>query len=416
MLRADATRELDNDLAATLAIIRTFAETFELRMMGDLLADPTEALDERPEFTALRRAWHLYEEQSTTRLQTEYASGMVNIDARGRIIEVNETALRMLGFDNAGELVGESFTCLLQTGDASVRLAEELSQANSTSTSIQYPLLHAGVETILDLSVSPRTQAYRCTILVNDITARLQLERELRRARDLALMHERQASEFLANMSHELRTPMNGVIGMADLLGDTTLDSQQREIVHLLKHSGEHLLCIINDILDLSKLEAGHVVLEAIPVDLETSLHQDLHALEVNAFGRGLDFILETSSDLPTTCELDPLRVRQILTNLVGNAIKFTHAGYVIVRCRLTQTNGAPFLLLEVEDSGVGIERDIIPKLFAPFTQADAGTARKYGGTGLGLTICKKLTSYMGGEMVHAVLPATAARSGSRYL
>jgi two-component system, sensor histidine kinase and response regulator len=394
--KGPTTTEAESELRA----FRAFADAFEQRMMGDLLADPLEALDNRSEFTGLKHAWSLYEEQSTARQQTEYASGIVTIDGKGRIVDINEPALLLLGFDNAGELVGASFNNLLRPSDARTQLEDELARTNVKGASIQYMSTRDGSERVIDLSVSPRAQAYRCTILITDITARIQLEHELRRARDLALMHEHQTSEFLANMSHELRTPMNGVIGMTDLLSDTPLDVQQKEIVHLLKHSGEHLLCIINDILDLSKLEAGHVVLESIPVDLEKTLQQDLHALEVSAFSKGLDFVLSASPDVPATCDLDPLRVRQILTNLVGNAIKFTESGHILVRCSVTQANGAsPRLLLEVEDSGVGIQQDMIPKLFAPFTQADARTARKYGGTGLGLTICKKLTTYMGGDI-----------------
>ncbi|HKK10052.1 MAG TPA: response regulator [Bacteroidales bacterium] len=225
-------------------------------------------------------------------------------------------------------------------------------------------------------------------------------EAEVRKQKEKAEEATRAKSLFLANMSHEIRTPMNGVLGMAEIMKDTTLNDDQREYLGVIETSANNLLSIINDILDFSKIEAGKIELEKAPVRIETVVNEVSDILATKAAKKHIELITFVNPDIPDLVEADHVRLRQILLNLANNSVKFTDEGHVLLSCELIKKEDrCVFIHFKVEDTGIGISEENQKKLFKSFSQTETSTTRKYGGTGLGLTISKQLVELMGGNI-----------------
>ncbi|MBF0422666.1 MAG: response regulator [Magnetococcales bacterium] len=307
------------------------------------------------------------------------------------------SAQEVLG-KRASDLFGPTLAEVMEEADREVLERKSLVETEIAMTGADGERVF--VMTKFPLAIGDNPTTVLCGI-ATDITKRKRMERELQVAKEQAEAANRAKSDFLANMSHEVRTPMNGVVGMLELLDRTELDANQRHFLSTAIQSAELQLAVINDILDFSKIEAGRLELEEIPFDLTEVVEETAAMLAERAHGKGLELAVFIQPELPNRLKGDSLRMRQVLINLMANAIKFTEKGEVVVEVKrgMPRRNEAIWVDFRISDTGIGMDAQVREKLFQPFTQADNSTTRKYGGTGLGLVISRQLVEAMGGEI-----------------
>jgi PAS domain S-box-containing protein len=381
---------------------------FELsRTVGEQTKDLRDEVEER------RRAeQELRQSSELVRLLLDSApEAIYGLDKKGDCTFCNLACLRLLGYREQTDLLGKnvhrlahhtktdgtpfpveecSIYAAFRTGSATHVDDEVLWRKDGSSFPAEYwsRPLHRGQELIGSV------------VTFVDITERRKAEQVLRDAKEAAEAANQAKSTFLATMSHEIRTPMNGILGMTELVLDTELTAEQRDSLGLVRLSAESLLTVINDILDFSKIEAGKLEIESIPFDLRESLGETMKALGFRAHQKGLELIYEVQPDVPEAVLGDAGRIRQIVVNLVGNSIKFTERGEIVLSVTHEEEAAEAVLLhFAVKDTGIGIPADKQQRIFEPFSQADGSMARKYGGSGLGLAICTKLSEAMGGRV-----------------
>jgi PAS domain S-box-containing protein len=364
--------------------------------------------------------------ESETRYRSLFENvpdGVYRTSSEGRILAANPALVAMLGYRSEEELKSVDVARDLYVCPEERRQLLDRLDREGTLQNVELSLRRKDGGFITALENSRPVRGEKEEVLyyegtITDISERKRAEQELarqsvelREARDAALEASRMKSEFLANVSHEIRTPMNGVIGMNGLLLETELTREQREYADAVRRSAEHLLGILNYLLDYSKIEAGKLALESIEFDARATVESVAELAAAAAESKGLELVCDIHPAVPAVVRGDPIRLGQILTNLVDNAIKFTPAGDVLVRVEPVQGPGeGVWLRFEVEDTGIGVPPEAHPRLFQPFSQADGSTTRRFGGTGLGLAISRQLTKMMEGEIGVASQPGQGSR------
>jgi len=350
-------------------------------------------------------------EESFRALAENAQDAIIAMDDEGKVVYWNRAAEKILGHTRA-EVLGKNLHDLIapprfhDAHHAALPRFRETGTGAAVGKTLELVALHSeGREFPVELSLSAVKIKDRWTAMgiLRDITEHKQAEEALRRAKQEAEAASRAKSEFLAGMSHEIRTPMNAIIGMAELIMDTSLTREQQKYVTVLKNAGDHLLELINEILDLSKVEAGMLQLETMVFNLPEMMERICEEMAVRVHAKGLELISRVSPDIPPLLEGDPVRLKQVLMNLMGNAVKFTEKGSIYVDVsRLTPTEKdeeTATICFRVTDTGIGIPADKQELIFEKFTQVDASVTRRYGGTGLGLAISKRLVELMGGKI-----------------
>ena len=334
-------------------------------------------------------------------------SAVVILDDEGQIEWANDAFFQMVGYDPA-EVMGRPLRKVLHSPETDTEFVEEARGCVSTGHKVLPETAYRRTDgqvfwasgiviPVLDQAGGPS----RCIVILHDVTRRHKALQALKGAKEAAEAASSAKSEFLANMSHEIRTPMNAIIGMTELALCTKLDENQRDYLETVKDSAESLLVLLNDILDLSKIESGRLEIDCVPFDVAKLIGDTLKTLAVPASQKGLELAWRISSVVPEQVVGDPVRVRQVLFNLVGNAVKFTERGEVVVRVDAErQSAEEASLRFTVTDTGAGIPGDRMERVFQAFRQGDSSTTRRYGGTGLGLAISSHLVELMGGKLL----------------
>ena len=320
--------------------------------------------------------------------------------ADGKVLNANKSTADILGFENVQSLLANGKFTDLHTPDRRAELLRQLEAHGEVSDFESRITLADGAQRVISLSAKLFKERDFIEGVLVDVTHQKRVEKALKESMEAAEAANVAKSEFLANMSHEIRTPMNGIIGMCDLVMETKLSPKQKEYLEIIHSSGKSLLELINDILDLSKIEAGKLELENIPFSLLQVVEEvsDIFLDKVTA--KMLELTIDVPVDIPDLLIADPLRVRQVLINLLSNAIKFTEKGSICIS--VSQESTGPDMVkltFQVRDTGIGIPNDVKENLFDAFTQADGTVTRKYGGSGLGLAICKRIVNMMSGDI-----------------
>lgn len=321
-----------------------------------------------------------------------------------QIVYVNRAFSQITGYSSE-EVIGKT-PRILQGEKTDKYILQKLRKCLEAGKPFKGELLNYGKngrEYWLDISIVPIKNregvVTHFVAIERDVTNRKKELNELIKAAEDAELANKTKSEFLANMSHELRTPMNGIIGMCQLLSGSNLNTEQQELITTLSKSADNLLGLLNDILDISKVESGDLTLEDVPFDIRSSLNEILTLFTPIAASKSLSFEIKVQDNVPQIIMGDPARLQQILRNLISNALKFTHHGGINLNLAIAKQGGATELYFQVKDTGIGVPEDKLEDIFNKFTQADTSITRKYGGTGLGLAITRELVIMMGGRI-----------------